>query len=149
MRPEERDSFLRQPLTCFLSCLDDTGHPYVVPVWFTHADGGFWVIPRARAAWAGYLERDGRVSLCIDGGSYMRGARVLVRGVAELVERPNVGGRWYPIAREMSVRYNGEERGLAYIEKTAGEPRWLFFVRPESITEWTGGWAAKYKHANW
>jgi hypothetical protein len=149
MTAEERRAFLARGLTCRLACLDDEGHPYVVPVWFTHADGGFYVVPRARAAWARYLARDGRVSLCIDGAPEEPSARVLVKGTAELVEEPNVGGRWYPIAREMSVRYNGPERGLAYLEKTAAEPRWLFFVRPLRITDWVGGWAAKYKHAEW
>ena len=94
----------------------------------------------------GYLERDGRVTLCIDAES---GDRVLVKGRASVVERPNVGGRWEPIAREMVLRYRGEE-GLPYLEATRNEPRWLFFVTPTKITSWTGGgWAARYKHSAW
>jgi hypothetical protein len=149
MTAAEREAFLARGLIARLGCLDEDGHPYVVPVWFTHADGGFYVIPRERAAWARYLRRDGRVSLCVDGAPDEPSARVLVKGVAELVEEPNVGGRWVPIAREMAVRYSGPERGLAYFEKTANEPRWLFFVRPLRIADWIGGWAAKYKHAAW
>ena len=149
MTPDERETFLAQGITARLGCLDDDGHPYVVPVWFTHADSGFYVIPRERAAWARYLARDGRVSLCVDEPPDQPGARVLVKGTAELVEEPNVGGRWVPIAREMAVRYRGAEQGLAYFEKTLNEPRWLFFVRPLRIADWVGGWAAKYKHSAW
>jgi hypothetical protein len=149
MTADERTAFLAGPLIARLGCLDEDGHPYVVPTWFTHQDGGFYLVPRARAAWAGYLRRDGRVSLCIDGAAGQPNARVLVRGVAELVEEPNVGGGWMSIAREMSIRYSGPGPGLAYFEKTSAEPRWLFFVRPSRVTSWVGGWAGRYKHTAW
>ncbi|MEZ4662036.1 MAG: hypothetical protein R2911_31180 [Caldilineaceae bacterium] len=44
-----------------------------------------------------------------------------MRGQAAVVERPNVGGRWVAIAREMVLRYRGEE-GLGYLEDTINEP---------------------------
>lgn len=77
-----------------------------------------------------------------------QGWRVLVEGRLEVVEQPNVGGRWVPICREMALRYFGEG-GLTYFEKTLQEPRWLLFVRPERLTSWVGGWAQRYKHAAW
>jgi hypothetical protein len=49
----------------------------------------------------------------------------------------------------MVVRYMGAEAGPRYLEATLSEPRWLFFVRPQRITDWVGGWAAKYKHGDW
>lgn len=61
MTAEEQAAFLAEPQLCHLACLDDEGHPYVVPVWFEHADGGFYFVARARAAWGGYLQRDPRV----------------------------------------------------------------------------------------
>ena len=91
MTEEEQVAFLAQGIMCRLGCLDDEGAPYVVPVWFEYADGGFYLVPRARSAWAGHLKRDGRVSLCIDTDD---GRRVLVRGTARIVEEPNVGGAW-------------------------------------------------------
>ena len=72
----------------------------------------------------------------------------MVKGVAEHVEEPNVGGRWVEIARDMSYRYLGEH-GPDYLEPTLGEPRWLFFIRPEKLTTWQGvDWAKKYKIAS-
>ncbi|MBI3973967.1 MAG: pyridoxamine 5'-phosphate oxidase family protein [Chloroflexi bacterium] len=141
----EMEAFLARGITCRLGCLDDEGHPYVVPCWFEYADGGFYIIPRARSAWANYLQRNGRVSLCID---TEQTERVLVKGHAGVIEEPNVGGRWVAIARRMSERYMGE-RGPAYLEKTMHEPRWLFFVEPERITTWVGSWAERYKHSAW
>ena len=146
MNGEERAAFLQSGTICRLGCLDEEGHPYVVPCWFHYADDGFYIIPRERSVWARYLERDGRVSLCIDTEA---GARVLIKGEARVVERPNVGGRWVPIAREMVLRYRGEE-GLPYLEATRNEPRWLFFVTPTSEKSWSGGgWAERYKHSAW
>jgi general stress protein 26 len=145
MNPEELAAFLKRPLMCRLGCLMPDGRPYVVPVWFTHADDGFYFVIRERADWAQYVVRDGRVSLSIDSDQY---ERVLVQGTLEIVEQPNVGGLWVPICREMVLRYLGEG-GLAYFEQTLNEPRWLFFVRPDQLTTWVGGWAKRYKHSDW
>ncbi len=146
MTETDLKTFLATDVLCRLGCLDDQGHPYVIPCWFQYADGGFYIIPRARSAWAKYLQHNGRVSLCIDAET---GQRVLVKGAADLLEEPNVGGRWVEIAREMAYRYRGEA-GLVYLEQTINEPRWLFFIRPLEITTWQGsGWAEKYKHYEW
>jgi PPOX class probable F420-dependent enzyme len=147
MSDEERAAFLAQPVIGRLGCLDDDGYPYVVPVWFDYADGGFYLVPRARSDWARYLERDGRVSLCIDSAD-LPYRRVIVRGRAEVIEAPNVGGRWVEFGTRMARNYRGEE-GIAYIERTKDEPRWLIFVHPERFTSATGGWATRYKHSQW
>lgn len=145
MTAVELSAFLQSDVLCRLGCLDDDGYPYVIPVWFQYADEGFYIIPRARSAWAKYMVRDARVSLCLDRDS---GERALIKGKATLIEEPNVGGRWVEIGREMAFRYRGEA-GLAYLEQTLNEPRWLFFVEPEKIITWQGGWAEKYKHTEW
>jgi nitroimidazol reductase NimA-like FMN-containing flavoprotein (pyridoxamine 5'-phosphate oxidase superfamily) len=148
MSPEEIAEFLAGDPICRLGCLDADGWPYVIPCWFEYSDGGFYIIPRARSAWAGYIQRNPRVSLCIDDSTcYNR--RVLVRGEASVLEEPNLGGRWAEIARRMSLRYLGE-LGPKYLEPTLVEPRWLLFVRPLHMTTWQGvDWAPRYKHADW
>ena len=74
---------------------------------------------------------------------------VLVKGEAEVIEEPNLGGRWVEIARRMSVRYLGEH-GPDYLQPTLTEPRWLLFVRPITIKTWQGvDWPEKYKHSKW
>lgn len=147
MSQAEMEEFLATNVLCRLGCLDQDGWPYVVPVWFQYKDGGFYIIPRERSAWAGMLQRDGRVFLTMDEPGRQR--KVLVKGQAELVEEPNVGGKWVAIANEMSYRYLGE-RGPDYLVPTLNEPRWLFFVNPVQITTWQGvDWAKRYKHSAW
>ena len=149
MTADEQAAFLARPFACHLGCLDDDGHPYVIPLWFEHADGGFYFVARGRAAWARYLQRDGRASLSIV-SSENRSHRVLVKGMAEVVEEANVGGRWFELNRRLSYRYMPtEEIAARYVELTRDEPRWLIFVRPVRTTTWMGGWAPKYKHADW
>jgi hypothetical protein len=94
------------------------------------------------------MANDKRVSLTIDepGAPYRR---VQVQGEAQLLEEPNVGGKWVDIATEMSYRYLGEN-GPTYLEPSLVEPRWLFFIKPTRVSTWEGvNWAKKYKHAEW
>ena len=75
--------------------------------------------------------------------------KVQTQGEAQVVEEPNVGGRWVEIANEMSLRYLGED-GPKYLVPTLTEPRWLFFVKPKKIYSWQGtDWARRYKHSEW
>ena len=145
MTEAQIDELLHSDTVCRLACVDYDGAPYVVPCWFTYADGGFYVVPRARSAWAGYMKNDGRVFLCIDSDS---GGRVLVKGQARVVEEPNVGGKWVEIGKEMAERYGGEA-GLKYLDTTMQEPRWLFFIEAGEMLSSTGGWAKRYKHYEW
>jgi hypothetical protein len=145
---EELDAFLARGNVARLGVIDDNGWPYVVPTWYQWADGGFYIIPRARSAWAKYMVSNQRVGLAIDTPDppYVK---VHVQGLAELAEEPNVGGRWVEIANEMSVRYLGPD-GPKYLVPTLNEPRWLFFVKPTSISSWQGtDWARRYKHTEW
>ena len=145
MNQSQIDELLHSDTICRLACVDHEGAPYVVPCWFTYADGGFYVVPRARSVWARYLQNDGRVFLCIDSED---GRRVLVKGRAKVVEEPNIGGRWVAIGQEMAERYGGEG-GLRYLEATMQEPRWLFFIEAGEMLSSSGGWAKRYKHYEW
>jgi len=142
---EDLQEFLATDVICRLGVLDDEGWPYVVPVWFLYKDGGFYIIPRERSNWAEHMARDPRVYLSIDESGRQR--KAMVKGEAELLERPNVGGKWVEIANEMSYRYLGP-KGPHYLTPTLNEPRWLFFVKPLEMKTWQGlDWAKRYKHA--
>ncbi len=148
LNEEELDTFLAGGNVARLGCLDASGWPYVVPTWYQWSDGGFYIIPRARSAWAKYMADDGRVSISIDSPDppYVK---VQTQGEAQVLEEPNVGGRWVEIANEMSLRYLGED-GPKYLVPTLNEPRWLFFVKPKKIYSWHGtDWARRYKHSEW
>ena len=143
----EMEEFLATDVLCRLAVLDDTGWPYVIPVWFQYKDGGFYIIPRERSDWAPMMKRDPRVYLSIDEPGRQR--KVMVKGEAQLLEEANIGGKWVEIATEMSYRYLGPN-GPSYLEPTLNEPRWLFFVKPITIKTWQGvDWAKRYKHSKW
>jgi PPOX class probable F420-dependent enzyme len=144
MTPEELRDFLARPLNAKVGCLTEDGAPYVVPAWYEWDGEAFWLVPRARSAWARYLQRDPRVCLCIDEEAPPH-RRVQVLGRAEIVEQPNVGGRWVPIAERMAARYLGPDGGPRYLVPTLDRPRWLIRVHPEKLTTWAGGgWHRRY-----
>jgi hypothetical protein len=131
----------------------------VSPCVYHYEDGVFYFFARARSAWAANLDRDGRVFLCIDLSDFDEdegGKRVLVRGTAEVVERPRLLG-WPLIPGDLMgelslrshIRYCGSEaKALAAIEHYQYEPFWLFRVTPNSLKSWSGDWAQRYKHAD-
>ena len=138
---EALDAFLARPLLCRLACPDPGGWPHVVPVWFARDGAGFWSVPRKHSAWADHLATDPRVGLSVDDED---GRRVVCQGTARLVERPNVGGRWVAIGRRMAARYRGEA-GVAYLEATLDQERWLSHVAPRQPVTWNGpSWHEKY-----
>lgn len=135
--------FLAEAQIARLACLDDDGWPYVVPCWQEWDGHGWWVIPRERSAWAGFLAQDPRCAVTVDEAGEQR--KVVAQCRAEIVERPNVGGRWVAIAERMATRYLGEN-GPRYLEPTLDKPRWLFYLHPERLRTWQGQeWARRYK----
>jgi PPOX class probable F420-dependent enzyme len=146
MSQEDLSDLFAKGNICRLATLDERGWPYVVPVWFEfdESDGGFWFIPRRKSAWATHIQADPRVSFTIDddGAPYRK---FMAQGRGTIVEGPNIGGAWVPIAERMSRRYLGP-RGPEYLEPTLNQPRWLIKVIPEKVISWQGvDWAAKYK----
>lgn len=138
----EMDAFLAEPVIARLACLDDTGWPYVVPCWQEWDGSSFWVIPRERSAWARYLRHEPRCAITVDEDGTQR--KVIAQCTAVLVEEPNVGGAWVPIAERMATRYLGEN-GPKYLEPTLDRKRWLFRLEPRTLTTWQGNdWAKRY-----
>jgi nitroimidazol reductase NimA-like FMN-containing flavoprotein (pyridoxamine 5'-phosphate oxidase superfamily) len=143
LQQEELDSFLAEGQIARLACLDRDGWPYVVPVWQEWDGNGFWVIPRMKSAWAAHLKANPRCALTVDESGTLR--KVIAQGEAELVEEPNLGGRWVEIAERMSIRYLGEN-GPKYLAPTLDKKRWLFYIRPVRLWTWQGvDWARRYK----
>jgi hypothetical protein len=96
-----------------------------------------------KSAWAVYLEANPRCAITVDESGTLR--KVIAQGEAELVEKPNIGGRWVEIAERMSLRYLGEN-GPKYLEPTLDKKRWLFRVAPVRLWTWQGvDWARRYK----
>jgi hypothetical protein len=139
---EETEAFLARGVLLHLACLTPDGSPYAAVCWHEWRDGAFWVVPRQRSRWGEYLARDPRVSVLVDDAATLE--KVFGEGTAEVVEQPNVGGRWVEVARRMSFRYLGEN-GPTYLESTLQQPRWLIRIAPRTLETWAGvGWARRY-----
>lgn len=142
MSEQEVDAFLARGVVMRLACLDEEGDPYCVPCWQEWREGSFWVVPRQRSKWARYLKRDGRCAFTVDVPDTLE--KVIGKGLAEVVEEPNVGGEWVEVANRMAVRYLGPH-GPGYLVPTLNQPRWLFRIRVTRLQTWQGvGWARSY-----
>jgi nitroimidazol reductase NimA-like FMN-containing flavoprotein (pyridoxamine 5'-phosphate oxidase superfamily) len=130
------DEFLALGVTARLSCLDERGWPYTVPVWHQWDGERFWVIAARHAAWVRFIKADPKVALCIDEPESLR--RVLCQGIATIVEGPSATGSWQEIARQMAARYLGDATVPGYETATAGYERWLIRVDVDRLLTWNG-----------
>lgn len=143
LNEEDLVAFLNEPQVARLACLDDDGWPYVVPCWQEWDGKSFWVVPREKSAWARFLASDKRCAITVDEGGNQR--KVQAQCEAVMVEGPNLGGEWVPIAERMAVRYLGEN-GVKYMQPTMDKKRSLFRLDPVNMQTWQGvDWAARYK----
>ncbi|MGB4137110.1 MAG: pyridoxamine 5'-phosphate oxidase family protein [Microbacterium sp.] len=143
LESEELATFLGEGLIARLACLDENGWPYIVPCWHEWDGEAFWVVARKRSRWAEYLAANERAAITVDEDERQR--KVVAQVRATVVEQPNLGGAWVPIAERMSVRYLGPN-GPKYLEPTLDKPRWLIRLDPISMQTWQGvEWAERYK----
>lgn len=122
-----------------LATLTPDGWPYVVPVWYIYDGQSFTILARPRNRWVGYIDRDPRVSLCIDTVEAPY-TRVLIKGMAEIIDR-----QWIGPWRELAIRYLGAEAGQVYYDETKDIPRVNIRITPQTMTTWGGGgWHPRY-----
>jgi PPOX class probable F420-dependent enzyme len=130
--------------------VDGDGWPHVTPVWYEldAAAGEVLVVGRARAAWVAHLRREPRVALHVADDGHAEHTRVLVQGVAAVVEgpaAPSSSPRIGALTDRLSLRYLGPD-GPAYAARTADRPRVLVAIRPERWQSWTGReWHPRYR----
>ena len=152
LTPARLDRFLAGTHLARLAVVDTLGAPYVVPAWYEWDGSSLWFVGRERSQWCIYLDHDPRAAAVIDvegncavGEERYFTPRVTIVGVTVVVERPGEGRRWVEHARAMALRYRGEA-GVAYLESTLDEPRWLVELTPAHLTSWEGGgWAPRYR----
>jgi PPOX class probable F420-dependent enzyme len=136
---------LVRPLLARLATVDDDGYPAVVPVWFTWADGAFWIVARARAEYVANIAARPLVGVSIvDDVDPDR--RLQVRGRASIVSGPGpLEGRTLELAQAMAEAYEGEA-GLEYIRSSLDWPRVLVRIEPERTLAWSSGdWHPRYR----
>lgn len=142
MSAEEVAEFLHEPHPIEVACLKPDGSPYITVAWQQWEEDAFWLVGRERSLWAHYMKEDPRVSFVVHQWDPM--VKIWGEGLAEIVEEPNVGGRWTEVADRMALRYLGPD-GPTYLVPTLGQPRWLIKLKPTTMKTWQGvAWARRY-----
>lgn len=133
MSAEDRAEFLRQPHVGVIATLRSDGRPYTVPVWWLYdeAEDVVWLTGTYSRVWCRQLMKDGRTSLCIEGGI----GHVEVDGLAQVLGPP--GFDIWPISRLLAEKYVGRgdpsraEAVDVFFANMQTEPRLLVRITPE------------------
>ncbi len=150
LREDELTAFLTQPWNARLATITPAQTPYVVPVWYEYdpTEPVFYVVARERSAYVQHIRHNPAVALHVADDIHLEHTRVLVEGVAEIVEGPTPPAqspRLHALAVRLARRYLGD-RGPEYAERTMDRPRYLIRITPRRWHTWTGReWARKYR----
>lgn len=147
---DERLRFLAEPWNGRLATVTADGWPYIAPVWYEFDPGPrhFLVVGRERAEWVGHVQRNPRVAFHVADDVHREHTRVLVQGVAEIIEgpvAPAASPRLLELTHRLSLRYLGPT-GPVYAERTLARPRVLVRITPTHWRTWTGTeWHPRYR----
>ena len=135
MDADELDAFLGEERTCRLGTTSVDGRPHVTPLWFVWDGSALWINSIVRSQRWTDVQRDGRVSVVVDGGrdyAELRGAE-LVGTVEPVGEAPRTG-RSDPVLEPVERRYALKYHGSAEMPHD-GRHAWLRLV-PEKVVSW-------------
>lgn len=128
MTPEAIEAFVRTPnLHAIVGTIRRDGAPQLSPVWYLYEDGKILFNIPVGSAKHRNMERDPRISVCVDGGrADVR--TVIFYGTAEL--RPSDEELGYRIVR---AYYPTDEDARAYYDSIEGQETRLVVLAPERI----------------
>lgn len=106
------------------------GSPHIAPIWYRFDGAMFLVLTERGSQKHKNIERDGRVTLCID-DEMPPYHTVLVRGRATVEDAP--GKEW---REEMAIAYLGDEGGKRYIAENMHENNIMLRIAPEHVSGW-------------
>lgn len=125
MTDEEREAFVRQPLTAVLATLGRAGRIHAVPVWF-HWDGeAFLIITERGSVKHRNAVRAGRATLALDEreGSFRH-----LTAEGPVTARDPVS---YEERLALHIHYRGAERAKAIVDQGGHERMVTLVLRPE------------------
>lgn len=133
MSPDEIDELLAQPHVAVLGTSDADGSPALAPVWYRWRDGEALMLTQTYTRKWRNIERDPRVSLCVDTKAAPYRA-VILEGRAE----PVPGADYRALLHEVATHYLGARGGDAYLRRTTERPEtsMVMRLRPERVISW-------------
>ena len=132
MSREEMDAFLAQPRNAIVATVNPDGFPQLTPIWFHWEDGTVYFSTTAPRLKTKNLERDGRVSICVDEPGDPD-QRTVVLAAETCTITPGLGTVTETIAR----KYGGENWETSY-EHIANTPdRVVVSYKPTRILTWS------------
>jgi len=131
MSQDEMDAFLKAPRHAIVGTNVVDGPPHLSPVWYLFENGRFYISIATETAKYRNLQRDPRISICID-GCYPDYRTVMVEGVGQLLPQGD------PLQAEMRWRiirqyHETEEAARRYADQVRDTPAALIIVTPEKI----------------
>jgi PPOX class probable F420-dependent enzyme len=131
MSSAQIETFLQAPRHAIVGTISAGGPPQLSPVWYVYDSGRIYISVGLGSAKHRNLQRDARISVCID-GCFPDFRTVIVYGRAELIEAGD------PLQEEMRWRiirqyHDSEEEARRYAEATRDEASALIAVTPDRI----------------
>ena len=127
---ERQLKFVSQPRIGRLGTISRDGTPHIAPIWYRFTDGVFLVLTERGSQKHKNIERDARVTLCID-DERAPYHTVLVRARVVVEEAP--GREW---REELAIHYLGDENGKRYIAENMHANDVMLRITPEKVTGW-------------
>jgi len=126
---EEIEQFLSERRNAVLGTIRKDGSPQLNPMWFHWTGEVFYISTTKTRFKYAHLQRDPRVTLCIDEATGFKS--VIVEGRAEIVEKDI----WGP-TQKIIEKYVAADQREARLARLRTEPRVLIIVHPQKWISW-------------